>query len=261
MSKIIAVANQKGGVGKTTTAINLSASLALLGKNTLVIDMDPQSNTTSGFGIANLPDGKSLYRAILGEIPIIETIRDYEINKLKIIPSNSELYGAEIELIDIPSREILLKNALHGLQFNFNFIIIDCPPSLGLLTINALCASTSVIVPLQCEYYALEGIAQLIETIKRIRRNFNSELELEGILLTMFDSRTNLSTEVSENVVEKFGTKVFKTVIPRNVRLSEAPSFGKPIILYDKYSKGALTYQQLAEEIIENEKKISWQGA
>jgi len=258
VTKIIAIANQKGGVGKTTTSINLSASLASLGKNTLIIDMDPQANSTSGFGISNSSDGKSLYRAIIGEFPLHETIRDSEIKELKIIPSNSELYGAEIELIDLSSREQLLKNALQSLVNNFNYIIIDCPPSLGLLTINALCAATSVIVPLQCEYYALEGIAQLLETIKRIRRNFNSDLELEGILLTMFDSRTNLSAEVIENVKERFGAKVFKTIIPRNVRLSEAPSFGKPVILYDKYSRGALTYQQLAEEIIENEKKISW---
>ncbi|KKR30166.1 MAG: Cobyrinic acid ac-diamide synthase [Candidatus Gottesmanbacteria bacterium GW2011_GWC2_39_8] len=257
MTKIIAIVNQKGGVGKTTTSINLSASLASLGKNTLLIDMDPQANSTSGFGLNNSSEGKSLYRAILGEYLLSETLRDYEISGLKIIPSNSELYGAEIELIDVTSRELLLKNSLPSVIDNFNYIIVDCPPSLGILTINALCAATSVIVPLQCEYYALEGIAQILETIKRIRRGFNPALEIEGILLTMFDSRTNLSSEVTENVMGKFGAKVFKTIIPRNVRLSEAPSFGKPIILYDKHSRGALSYQQLAEEIIENDKKIS----
>ena len=256
MVKIIAIVNQKGGVGKTTTSINLSSCLASLGKSTLLVDMDPQANSTSGFGLNNLSDGKSLYRAILGEYPLSETLRDYEISGLKIIPSNSELYGAEIELIDMTSRELLLKNSLQNVADNFSYIIIDCPPSLGILTINALCAATSVIVPLQCEYYALEGIAQILETIKRIRRSFNPDLEIEGILLTMFDSRTNLSAEVTENVMERFGTKVFKTIIPRNVRLSEAPSFGKPIILYDKHSRGALGYQQLAEEIIENDKKI-----
>ena len=261
MSKIIAVANQKGGVGKTTTSINLSASLAVLGKRTLVIDMDPQGNSSSGLGINSIPDGRSLYRAILGEIPLSKTIKNCEIGELKIIPSTQDLYGAEIELIDTTSRELLLKNAMQNIKDDFHYTIIDCPPSLGLLTINALCAATSVLVPLQCEYYALEGIAQLLETVKRIRRNFNPDLEIEGILLTMFDSRTNLSNEVTENVIERFSAKVFKTIIPRNVRLSEAPSFGKPIILYDRHSKGALTYQQLAEEIIENEKKISWQGA
>ena len=260
MSKIIAVVNQKGGVGKTTTSINLSASLAVLGKRTLVIDMDPQGNSSSGLGINNIPDNKSLYRAILGEIHISETIKSCEIGELKVIPSNPDLYGAEIELIDATYRELLLKNSLQSIKEDFNYIIIDCPPSLGILTINALCAATSVLVPLQCEYYALEGIVQLLETVKRIRRNFTPDLEIEGILLTMFDSRTNLSNEVTENVMERFTAKVFKTIIPRNVRLSEAPSFGKPIILYDRHSKGALTYQQLAEEIIENEKKISWQG-
>lgn len=253
MGKIIAIVNQKGGVGKTTTSINLSACLADKGRSVLLIDLDPQGNTTSGLGINGSGLSKSIYRCILGRKEIQETFVDTEFPSLKLIPSTPELYGAEVELMDVSPKELLLKNALNEIKQSFQYIIIDCPPSLGVLTINALSAADSVIVPLQCEYYALEGIAQLLKTITKIKESLNPSLDIEGILLTMQDLRTNLSAEVSENVLAKFGDKVFKTIIPRNVRLSEAPSFGKPIILYDRFSKGAERYIQLSEEIINNE--------
>ncbi|RMF95210.1 MAG: ParA family protein [Candidatus Schekmanbacteria bacterium] len=256
MGKVIAVANQKGGVGKTTTSINVSACLGEKGISTLLIDLDPQGNATSGLGLNHADATKSIYRAILGRKKISEVLVDSMFPTLKVIPSTNELFGAEVELMDVSPRESLLRNCLQEIRDSFEFIIIDCPPSLGVLTVNALCASDSVLIPLQCEYYALEGMAQIFTTIRKIRETINPDLEIEGILLTMQDVRTNLSLEVCENVREKFGEKVFKTVIPRNVRLSEAPSFGKPIILYDKNSKGAETYKQLTEEIINNEKEI-----
>lgn len=257
MGKVIAIANQKGGVGKTTTSINLAACLGEKGISTLLIDLDPQGNATSGLGLNHAGIDKSIYRAILGRKKISEVLVDSVFPKLKVIPSTSELFGAEVELMDVSPRESLLSNCLNEVRDSFDYIIIDCPPSLGVLTINALCAADSVLIPLQCEYYALEGVAQILTTIKKVKETINPDLLIEGILLTMQDLRTNLSAEVCENVREKFREKVFKTVIPRNVRLSEAPSFGQPIILYDKTSKGAETYNQLTEEIISNEKEIT----
>ncbi len=257
MGKVIAIANQKGGVGKTTTSINLSACLGKKGISTLLIDLDPQGNATSGLGLNHAGTTKSIYRAILGRKTISEVLADSVFPQLKVIPSTDELFGAEVELMDVSPRESLLKSCLGDIIDDFQYIIIDCPPSLGVLTVNALCAADSVLIPLQCEYYALEGVAQILTTIGKIKEALNPGLYIEGILLTMQDLRTNLSGEVCENVREQFGDKVFKTVIPRNVRLSEAPSYGQPIILYDPNSKGAETYKQLTEEIINNEKEIA----
>ncbi len=251
MSKVIAVANQKGGVGKTTTAVNLSSCIAVKGKKVLVIDIDPQGNTSSGLGIDKKAVEKSTYDIIINNEEIKDVNIDTPIENMKICPSNIELAGAEVELVSVISRETRLKTALEKEKEIYDYIIIDCPPSLGLLTINALTAADTVLVPIQCEYYALEGLSQLMDTVKIVKRHLNTSLEVEGVVLTMFDARTNLSIQVVEEVKKYFGNKVYRSIIPRNVRLSEAPSFGLPIILYDSKSKGSECYMELAEEVIE----------
>jgi len=250
MSRVICITNQKGGVGKTTTAVNLSASLAVAEKNTLLIDIDPQGNATSGFGVPPKETSPSIYHALIDQIPLKTLLQETELRYLKIIPSNIDLIGAEVELVSFPDRELRLKKALKDLKGDFDFSIIDCPPSLGLLTVNSLTAADSVLIPLQCEYYPMEGLSQLLKTIELIRKNLNPGLDIEGILLTMFDKRNNISHQVSEEVRKHFGPLVFDTVIPRNVRLSESPSFGKPIILYDADSRGAESYLSLAREVL-----------
>lgn len=250
MGKIIAICNQKGGTGKTTTAINLSAYLALAGKKVLLIDLDPQANATSGSGINKHSVLKSSYHLLLEEMDLKEILQPTGINNFFIAPSNLDLTGAEVELVGMLAREYRLKRALVKEKENFDFIIIDSPPSLGLLTINALCAADSVLIPVQCEYYALEGVTQLDHTIKLIKENLNPDLVIEGVLLTMADFRTNLTKEVITEARNYFKDKVYHTVIPRNIRLTEAPSFGKPIVLYDKESIGAEKYGELAKEMI-----------
>ena len=250
MAKVISIVNQKGGVGKTTTAINLSASIAVTEKKVLLIDFDPQSNTTSGIGIAKNGSNSNIYQALIRNKELKETIKDTEIAFLKAVSSTIDLIGAELELLDDQTRETRLKETLKDVVNDYDYIFIDCPPSLSLLTVNALTAADSVIIPLQCEYYALEGLSQLMKTIGLIKKNLNPGLQIEGILLTMFDPRNNLAHQVAQEVKTHFPEKVFKTIIPRNVRLSESPSFGKPIILYDIASKGALGYMDLAREIL-----------
>jgi len=252
MSQIICIANQKGGVGKTTTAINLSAALAVSEKKTLLVDCDPQGNATTGMGIEKAGISKTLYHGMLGETGIKSLIMDSAIDTLKIIPSRVELIGFEVEMMSHPERELALKKLLGQVNNSFDYIIIDCPPSLSLLTVNALTAADLMLIPLQCEFYALEGLGQLLRTVKLIKRNLNPNLKIAGILLTMFDKRTNLSHQVAENAEKYFKNLVFKTVIPRNVRLGEAPSFGKPILLYDAASTGAKSYFDLAKEIMKN---------
>lgn len=251
MAKVIAIANQKGGVGKTTTAVNLSSCLAYKGKKVLVIDIDPQGNTTSGLGIDKKNIGKSIYEVLINDEDIKNAITDTLIDTLKICPSNIQLVGAEVELVSVISRETRMKVSISSLKDEFDYIIIDCPPSLGLLTLNALTAADTILVPIQCEYYALEGLSQLMNTVKLVQRHLNPPLDVEGVVLTMFDARTNLSIQVVEDVKKFFKNKVYKTIIPRNVRLSEAPSFGLPIILYDAKSKGAECYLELAQEVID----------
>ena len=255
MSKIIAIANQKGGVGKTTTAVNLSACLATLKKRVLLVDIDPQGNATSGLGISKNGKVKNIYSVLIEGENISKAIKSTGVKNLDVLISNIELAGAEIELVSMMAREYVLKSALEEVAEKYDYVIIDCPPSLGLLTLNALAASTSVLIPIQCEFYALEGLGQLINTITLIQKKLNTTLNIEGIVLTMFDSRTNLSLQVVEEVKKHFKNKVYPVMIPRNVRLSEAPSHGKPIILYDKDSKGAESYMALAEEILEQEKE------
>ena len=249
MARVISIANQKGGVGKTTTAVNLSACLAQKGKRVLLIDTDPQGNATSGLGIESHTE-KSVYNVLVDDMDIKETILSTMIKKLEICPANINLAGAEIELVSMVSRENRLKDAVDTIIDEYDYILIDCPPSLGLITLNAFTASDSVLVPIQCEYYALEGLGQLINTIKLVQKHLNPDLVIEGVILTMFDARTNLSTQVSREVEKYFGNKVFQTIIPRNIRLSEAPSHGLPITLYDNESKGAETYKKLAKELI-----------
>ena len=256
MGKVISIANQKGGVGKTTTAINLAASLAAIEHPTLVIDIDPQSNTTSGLGIEAKTVTNSVYEIMVGGVETDKAIRETELPFLDLIPSHINLVGAEIEMIDREQRERILQKAIKGLSEKYDFVIIDCPPSLGLLTINALTASDSVIIPVQCEYFALEGLGQLLNTIKIVRQHLNTELEIEGVLLTMFDTRTRLSEQVADEVRKYFDDRVFKAIIARNVRLAEAPSFGKPALLYDSTSRGSKNYLSLAKEIIQRNKKL-----
>jgi len=251
LSKIIAIANQKGGVGKTTTAINLSSCIAYKGKKVLIIDIDPQGNTTSGLGVDKREIRKSIYDVLINGENINNVILDTVIENLKLCPSNIQLAGAEIELVPMISRETRIKRVLDEIKHNYDFIIIDCPPSLGLLTINSLTAADTILVPIQCEYYALEGLSQLMDTVKLVQKHLNPALDVEGVVLTMFDARTNLSIQVVEEVKKHFRNKVYRTIIPRNVRLSEAPSYGLPIILYDPKSKGAECYLELAEEVIE----------
>ncbi|HPI37343.1 MAG TPA: AAA family ATPase [Ignavibacteriaceae bacterium] len=253
MTKIITVANQKGGVGKTTTAINLSASLAASEKRTLLVDIDPQSNSTSGVGIVGADP--SIYDVLIGTNTIDKVIQTTPIQFLDILPSNINLVGAEIEMIDLSERETILKKAFASIDNQYEYLIIDCPPSLGLLTLNALTASNSVLIPVQCEYFALEGLGQLLNTINIIKQNFNKDLSIEGVLLTMYDVRLKLSQQVAEEVKKYFGEKVFNTIIHRNVRLSEAPSHGKPIILYDAVSTGAQNYIALTHELLSRENK------
>ncbi|GBC82649.1 Sporulation initiation inhibitor protein Soj [bacterium HR10] len=255
MSRTIAIANQKGGVGKTTTAVNLSAALAALERRVLLVDFDPQANATSGLGIRRGAVRKSVYHAIIFGEPIGNLILPTEIPTLWLVPSERNLTGAEVELVDIERREYRLREALDPIRQDFDFIFIDCPPSLGLLTLNALTAADSVLVPIQCEYYALEGVSELWDTLVRIRRLFNPRLQIEGFLLTMHDERTNLSHQVMADLRDFLGSQVFQTVIPRNVRLAEAPSHGKPIILYDDRSRGAESYRNLALEVLNHDAK------
>lgn len=251
MSKVIAVANQKGGVGKTTTAVNLSACLAFKGKKVLLIDLDPQGNSTSGLGVDKKEIVKSIYDVLINDESIDKAFTKTPVDNLTLCPSNIKLVGAEIELVSIISRENRIKMALELIRDKFDYIIIDCPPSLGLLTLNSLTASDTILVPIQCEYYALEGLSQLMNTVKLVQKHLNPKLDVEGVVLTMFDARTNLSLQVVDEVKKYFKNKVYRTIIPRNVKLSEAPSFGLPIILYDPKSKGAECYMDLADEVIE----------
>ena len=253
MAKIIAVANQKGGVGKTTTSINLSACLAQK-KKVLLIDADPQANTTSGLGVESDDESYSTYDCLIDDVSVSDAMVKTDFGELWVCPGSINLAGAELELVNVENRNHILKSKIEEVKSDFDYIIIDCPPSLGVITLNSLCAADSVLIPIQCEYYALEGLSKLTQTIKNVKQSLNPSLKIEGILLTMYDGRTKLSGQVTEEVRKYFGATVYKTVIPRNVRLSEAPSFGQPIIAFDKNSKGAKCYKKLANEVINRNK-------
>jgi ATPases involved in chromosome partitioning len=255
MGKIIAIANQKGGVGKTTTAVNLSAAMGERGKKTLLVDIDPQGNSSSGVGVDRRKLKNTVYEVLVGDVKAQDIIIHTEFANLDLIPSSMDLAAAEIELAGLDHREAILKNALIPLRENYDFLFIDCPPSLGMITTNALCVADTLLVPIQCEYYALEGLSQLMNSVRRVKRQYNEQLDIEGVLLTMYDGRLNLTQQVVEEVKKYFPRKVFSTVIPRAVRLSEAPSFGKPIQYFDKASKGAVCYDALAEEMLSMMKK------
>ena len=253
MVKVIAIANQKGGVGKTTTAVNLAACLAQKGRKVLMLDEDPQGNATSGLGFDKRDIKKCVYDTLINDVPMKDVLLHSDYENLDVIPATIQLAGAEIELVSLMNREGRLKNTLERVKHDYDYVLIDCPPSLGLLTINALTAANSVLVPIQCEFYALEGVSQLMNTIKLVQRNLNPALKLEGVLMTMFDQRTNLSSDVVSEVRKYFNTKMYNTIIPRNVRLSEAPSHGQPVIVYDPKSKGAQVYSELAQEVLGDE--------
>ncbi len=255
MGKIISFVNQKGGVGKTTTCVNLSAFIATLGKKTLLIDMDPQGNASSGLGVEKGSNLKTIYSVLDGECPIREAITETMVKNLSILPATVDLAGAEIELVAVNNREKVLKESLSEIKDEYDFIMIDCPPSLGLLTINALSASDTVLIPIQCEFYALEGLSQLMNTVKLVKKHLNPELEIEGVVMTMKDNRSNLVQQVSEQIRQYFGKKVFDTTIPRNIRLAEAPSHGIPVYLYDSKCAGALAYRAMADEFLKKNKR------
>ena len=261
MARVIAVANQKGGVGKTTTAVNLGASIAAAEKNTLIIDCDPQANTTSALGFPKDPSRRTLYQAMILDEPLERIIIDAQVQYLRLIPSDKNLAGAAVELVSADQREYRLKALVQNIRKHYDFILIDCPPALDLLTLNALAAADSVLVPIQCEYLALEGVSELLDTLMRLRRTINPSLAVEGILLTMYDDRTSLSKQVAADLRSFFGSQVFETVIPRNVRLAEAPSHGLPVMFYDIHSKGAESYIHLAREVIANAEKRVGQGS
>jgi len=250
MRKIICIANQKGGVGKTTTAVNLSASLAVAEKQTLLVDIDPQGNASSGVGLNKDQIKENIYHALMGEKDVEDVIKKTELTFLDVLPSSIDLTGAEIELVNLPSSELRLCKIIQKIENRYDYILIDCPPSLGLLTLNSLAAADSILMPVQCEYYALEGLSRLLRTVQLVKKRLNPRLEIEGFLLTMFDNRNNLSQQVAEEVRTHFKDKVFNVIIPRNVKLAECPSFGKPILIYDINCKGARSYLQLAEEIM-----------
>jgi chromosome partitioning protein len=253
VGKIVAITNQKGGVGKTTTAINLGASLAANDLRVLLVDSDPQGNATTGLGIEKKPESLTFYDALLKGVPVTDTTVHTECDGLDILPADKNLVAANLDLVDLPEREFRLRKALEPVRNSYDYILIDCPPALDLLTLNALVAADSVLIPIQCEFFALEGISQLMDTVDRVKQGFSHDLKIEGILLTMFDDRTNLTRQVSDDLKEFFSDEVFTTVIPRSIRLAEAPSYGKPILIYDPRSRGAESYIRLAKEILENE--------
>ena len=262
MSRVLAIVNQKGGVGKTTTAVNLAASLAAAEKRTLLIDADPQGNASSGVGIERSRRERSLYDAMMNEMPLADVVqRKVNFPSLDVVPATQDLVGAELELVNRKGREAVMREALAPIRNDYEFVLIDCPPSLGLITLNTLTAADAVLIPIQCEYYALEGLSQLLNTFKQVQQNFNPQLAIDGVLLTMYDTRLNLSRQVATEAKEYFGTKVFRTVVPRNVRLAEAPSFGKPILLYDVQSVGAKCYLALAQELMRRTDQLPRDGS